>query len=316
MNHSTLVALAVAVALFPGVVPCQNVTSTILAPNPITMQYSVGAQITQSTQPPGTLPAQGGVTAALGAFPYLASAQANWFRHDEASRSQVVLGNWLQVDPSASAVATIWAHEFVAEFNAPSPVPVTLNITRNSNQIAGSPWPSIGIDVGNDGTIEVPNLSTSGPFRVASRVGPQPLQVRVLFGGQALLAGYSSHIVGIEALPDNALGIVRNSLSCGPAFMYTEPVFAGRGVMVVSDPGVVVIGLSTQPLLLQPAPFPSVIPWPCLLMPSPDIVLWSPGGLHIPLPASMRPVQFHVQVVFVSQGYGLWTTDGFTIDAQ
>jgi hypothetical protein len=95
-----------------------------------------------------------------------------------------------------------------------------------------------------------------------------------------------------------------------------EHPFADRGVVVSGDPGFVVIGLSTQPLLLGPAPLPASIPWACLLMPAPDIVLFVPNGLHVPLPASLRPVQFHVQTVYVSSGFSLWTSDGYTVTAQ
>jgi hypothetical protein len=208
----------------------------------------------------------------------------------------------------------IQAHDIVAEFAAPSPVPIVLTFTRSSNLSPGNPWPSVGIDIGNDGTIEVPNLVSGMLASVVA--GPQPVQVRILFGTQAITSGGSWAGVEIEARPDNTLNIVRNSLGCSSPWMFVNPVFEGRGVLVYGDPGVAVIGLSTQPALLQPAPFPAIIPWPCLLMPSPDIVLWAPSALHIPLPASLRPLVFHVQKVYVSQSDGLWTTDGYSIDAQ
>ncbi len=320
MRHSTTAALAAAAVALAGALPCQTVTTRVLAATPLTATCVAGPSTDQASQPAGPLPASGFITAAVGGAPpqSLASSQIGWDRLDEAWQSQAVLRHALFVDPSVQGAAAAGPNAFVVEFTSTAPTPIVLEASRFSILTPGAPWPLVGIDVGNDGSIEYPNVWANAPVMLAATtIGAVPLQVRVVFTSQLPGSGSSFSTVAITARPDNALHSVRNVLQCSTAFMTDPvPVFAGRGVALGGDPHVYVVGMTTQPLLLQQAPFPASVPWPCLLMPSPDIVLFAPTGLLIPLPAAVRPVQFHVQGVFVSPLGGLWTTDGYTVTAQ
>ena len=319
MNALDVAATAAALALLGSALPSQGVTSRIFAATPITAQCLAGSQSQQATQPAGPLPTSGALTASIGPVPVgSALAQVSWNCFDTLTESTVLVGNPMYVDPTVGGVAVAGPNELVVEFSSATPVPVVLEASRTSILSVGVPWPLVALDVGNDGTIEIPNLWATAPVTLAvSSVGPAPLQVRVLFASYLPSAGSSWTTVSIRARPDNGVWVQRNVLGCGPLFMLEPaPVFADRGVAVGGDPGFVLIGLSTQPLLLGPAPFPASIPWACLLMPAPDIVLFAPNGLHVPLPASLRPVQFHVQTVYVSPAFSLWTSDGYTVIAQ
>lgn len=320
MTNHRLPVLAACVASVASELPCQGqpVTTQLHAVTPLLAQCVVGGAVNQATLPIGPLPPSGFLRSWLGPLQQpTAQAVVHWGASFDMFRSQAVLSHSLFVDASAQGFASAGPNEVVVEFAASVATPIRLEAERLTQMPASAPWPLIAIDIGNDGSIEVPNLQAGGPFTLfATTVGTQPLPVRVVFSSQLLGTGNSFSTVTITARPDNDVYSVRNVLGCGMSFLFVEPTFVDRGIQLVSDAHFYVFGFSMQPLLLQPAPYPGSIPWSCLLMPTPDVVLFSTPGLQIPLPAAVRPVQFHVQGLFVSPADWLWTTDGYTVTAN
>ena len=80
------------------------------------------------------------------------------------------------------------------------------------------------------------------------------------------------------------------------------------------DPVVAVLGLGTQPTLLPPSP---LSPVPCLLLPSPDLVLlMPPSGFDLPIPPAVRPLNLYVQGVELGLATSqLSTLQGFLVQA-
>jgi hypothetical protein len=72
---------------------------------------------------------------------------------------------------------------------------------------------------------------------------------------------------------------------------------------------VIVVGFAPQPAFLG-----LNAGLPCLLLPSPDVLVVQPV-VSLPLPASVRPVTLYVQGVSVTT-QGLLTTDGYQVTAQ
>lgn len=321
MNDHTLPVLAACVASIASALPCQVVTTQLSAATPLNMHCVAGAATDQATLPIGAMPPSGFIAAVLPGPSILqatAYAQLSWGSQSDVAHAEVLLRQALVVYPVAQGAADAGG-EVVVEFAAPVATPVEIDAELFAALSPGVPWPLIAIDVGNDGTIEITGIQmTTGPFPLATTtLGTQPLQVRIVFASQLPGAGNSLTALTLTARPYNDVHSVRNVLGCGTAFMTDPvPIFTNRGVAVGGDAQFYVVGLSMQPLLLQPAPYPASIPWPCLVMPAPDIVVFSLTGLQIPLPAAVRPVTFHVQGVFVSPANGLWTTDGYTVTAQ
>ena len=153
-------------------------------------------------------------------------------------------------------------------------------------------------------------------------LSPQPTDVRIVMSAQLNGAGTSLTTFSIAAKPRNAVATTQLVSGCASNYGDMLPpvqVFPDRGIDVGVVPGqdagwnVFVIGLSQQPQLLPPQT------GPCLLLPSPDILLAQWNTLHIALPAIVRPVTFYVQgfeigtPAYPGQGpYGVTSAFGVT----
>ena len=115
--------------------------------------------------------------------------------------------------------------------------------------------------------------------------------------------GYSEGGIAVNAKPRNNLLISDVAYGCvvpgSSDTIAAAPVFQGQGVAIgslqfINHPQVVVFGWNTQPLLL-----PSNGTQPCLLVPTPDVLIasFSMQQFSIPLPAAIRPFQFWCQTV-------------------
>ena len=146
-------------------------------------------------------------------------------------------------------------------------------------------------------------------------LGPTPLPIRLRAALVQVGIGVVDLSLRVAVAPATAI-VNPTHAGCAPAALFAYPVFEGSGVgfsVLTVDPIVLVLGLGVQPLLV-PSPFPG----PCLLLPSPDLLVpiivpqtfWS-----LPLPAAVRPVTVWAQGVLVTAA-GLGTTDGFSILAQ
>lgn len=136
-------------------------------------------------------------------------------------------------------------------------------------------------------------------------IGPQPLTIAVHVEASLSQLGYAEAGLTINVRPHNNLwiqGVALGSAGGGSASLGVAPIFADRGVTVgalqyQNYPQVMVFGFSAQPVLL-----PSNGSLPCLLVPSPDITIagFSSQQFSIPLPATVRPLQFWCQSVILA----------------
>lgn len=300
----------------------QSPAVLLSAVQPLTVQVSEPAGSVQSTLPAGPLGAQGTLSASLPA-PGLAVARAVW----RTDADQHVASVWLECSIDAAAAASTFVghvgpHEYLLQFTASGPAPARLFAYRQTDLTPGAPWPTVQVDFGNDGSIDVANLDLSGATRLEPMFGVQPILVRIVIDAALLGPGRSQTWVGVDVRPDNDVALTTVAIGCSASGfpLFLQPSFAARGIDVwlwpgtsfLADPTVVVLGLSQQPQLLPP------MPWaPCLLVPSPDILMVPVAGaqdLHVPLPASLRPVEFWVQPVAVT-AVGLWTMDAVRVTA-
>jgi hypothetical protein len=310
--------LAVSCLALAALAPAQGVAVAISALTPVTLQATLGAQQNQASLAPGPLSAFGQVGAPVPPPYAYSGAQIQWSLHEEAALSQAMLAAGCSVVIGGST-ASIGQSEFLVEFTGSAPtMPGFLDLLRDDMLEPGSPYPLVAVDVDNDGTIDFANVPASFTFPVV--FGPTPKVLRVVMAAHLPGPGIASSQLRLRARPDNGLTITQNAAGCAHPLGLT-PVFAQRGLRLTPMPlggiNVFVVGLSQQPVLLPPQ-----YGLPCLLVPSPDIVLLdTTGELTIPLPATLRPITFHVQVVQVqfpplSLNTGLVTSDGFTIHAQ
>lgn len=297
----------------------QTVTASLAAATPFTASVTVGGVTTQVTQPAGPLPNQGLLYTNHGApTPFLVESFVDWVTGQVPRGTAVELRHQLLADfmPSTTVTAT---SEMVVTFTASAAAPAKIMFNAWSNLSPGAPQPQVAVDLGNDGSIEFTNLANWGPQLAQLAVlGPTPVTLRVIMTSQVAGPGHSSTTFELWALPYNNLSIAQNAVACsaGSAEMPEPvPVFADRGIDLVAVPsgstlGVFVLGLNLQPLLLPPQQG-----LPCLLTPSPDIVLFVPTNqVRVPLPAAVRPVTLHAQWVAVT-ATGLAVTEGWTIAA-
>jgi hypothetical protein len=291
----------------------QAVGINLTALTPLSAQITAGTQTMQSSHAPGVLPGIGDVTAvALGQ-----TASVSWATGQDATRAYVGFSNHIQGDVVGMPVSgSAGPHEFLVRYSANVPSLASLELSRHGQVSAGMPWPRVDIDIGNDGTIDIPNLqlaTTSVPL------GAQPFQVRVILASTLPTNGISSTHVQLILRPENNLTILQTASGCAPHGLgyglSFEPLFPSSGIQLslgeTADLMVLVLGRTQQPVLL-----PSSVMSPCLLVPSLDVLLVPPlySVTTIPLPAAVRPVTFQAQGVGLSAS-GLLTTNAFSVAA-
>ncbi len=316
--HPPLDVVPFAAALVLGLpLAAQPVGVELSAFTPLTAQVSVGGGPAVVTVPPGPLPSSGGIGASLPNAPgevgvvYQALATST-FAVVNLTHS---IGNPAQL-PFFTGEAG--PHAFLVRFTSPTPRAATLDVRRFVELSPGAPMPTVALDYGNDGTIDVPNVSPLQGASTPVALGPQPFDVRVIvtatLGGQLGSFDYTS----VRLLPDNDLTIVTPVAACAsvqpPPAPLVQPSFDDTGVVLTQQfpfPSVIVVGFAAQPVLLG-----ANAAVPCILLPSPDVLLIPPNGqFALPLPASVRPVTFHVQCAGLFP-QGLLVSDGVSVTAS
>jgi hypothetical protein len=296
----------------------QNVSVSVAAAVPLSVQVTDGSVSLQSSMAAGPL-APSGVLSATLPGPVVVTAFSRWNAASSGGGVLVGVDNLIDVGGASPAlVGRAGPNEFVIQFTASAPTPARLYVGRYSQVPSGAAWPTVQIDFDNDGSIDIADLAGQ-QSRSVPTFGVQPLLVRIRMDASLSGLGQSYTDVVVELAPDNDLTAVPVAIGCSASGwpLALQPVFVDRGLDLLvwpsTYPTVFVLGLSLQPVLL-----PSM-PWgPCLLVPSPDILLVPPPGatwLHVPLPAALRPVQFWVQAVEVVAP-DLWTTDAYAVSAH
>lgn len=308
-HHACLIAAALS-----GVLAAQSVSVSLESLTGISLSRTDGGGLAQAQLPAGPVAAWGGISTG----PFMSAlASVGWNSSSTPHDATVWLAQDLLAGGAGSS-AQASAHEFLVTFTANGTAPSVLRITRYSNLTAGTTYPGISIDIGNTGNalpIGANPISAAMPA-----LGAQSLEVRVVFDAAMVTNGAVYSQLDFELLPDNQLAFVPSATSCiwpGPVTLGLAPSFVQRGVEITAPitqgPSVLVIGWSASPFLL-----PTTVPLPCLVVPSPDVLLLVPPNvvvsLQVPLPAAVRPATFHAQVVTLAP-IGLLAGDAYVIQA-
>lgn len=296
----------------PGAVRGQDVALTMSALTPMTVDYTDGVQAVQNVVPIGQLPDSGNVQAAIAGSGF---ARVGWYRYVHRGYIEQMLEANAWAGPQG--VGACGPFEVLYELNAASPRSVDLQFLRYDSISAGQPWSTLSIDVDNDGTIDYVVGAGMGFTLAGLQIDAGPRVLRVVMGSVAIGPGQAAVGMMVRVVPDNDLLVLPEALGCPfPGTMFPPtPVFVDQGFDLVFSPGLLVVGAAVAPTVWTPA---SVLPFAstCLLLPSPDIVLWVPSGfLHVPVPAALRPLELHVQAVCPGPT-GFTATDAFVIHAQ
>lgn len=267
------------------------------------------------TVPAGPLPASGGRSVVQ---PGQGSVNLGWHTFEHSTRASFEIQHSLDVTASGAS-AGLSTLDVVLQVQASGPLPVIVHLEHSIQLGAGVPSPTARVDVGNDGTFELVE-SSPGPQSVWPLVlGPAPLQV--LVRTDAVLGAPGLVVTGLVVRVEPANGVLVQPLlvGCASTYLHVLPSFVGDGIDLVAqpsslppDPAVAVLGLGVQPVAL---------PWttqlPCLLLPSPDLLLWLPPlqAVNLPLPATLRPIVFFAQGVVLVPG-GLHTTGASSVQAH
>lgn len=318
--QTMLRVVAAAAAALP--LSAQTITTTITAVTPIALQATVGGVPQQAFLLPGPLPDSGDLNLGGSIFsPVLASV--SWNTEVSDSWVEVSLRNSLVVQPppGVSADSSIPPHEFVVTFQtlgATGAYPAIVRLSRSSGLSPGQPYPTVSIDVDDNGTIDFPNLQATPQFGLILADLGLGKTLRVILHTPTATSGFSGTNVSLFVEPLIDAVWLQTALGCsnfgGDALLEPVPLIANRGVRLelsVSNPAVFVLGFQLQPLVLPPQNNSF-----CLLVAQPDVVLFVPSGrLDIPLPPSVRPVTLEAQAV-VLLPTGLAPTDAWTISAN
>jgi hypothetical protein len=308
IHHVSLVA-----AVLLGSLSAQSVSVSLQSLSGINVSKTESGVVAQSQLPAGPVGPWGGVS--TGPFSS-ASASVTWNSSSTATASRVWLAQDLLADQVSSAQAG--GHQMLVTFTPNGVVPSRLILSRLSSTSPGTVYPGVSVDIGNTGNF-VP-LGVSSLSAAMPALGTQPLEVLVMFDPATVTNGYASEQIDFELLPENHLAFVQSAASCAwpaPLTLDLAPSFVQRGVditaPVTQSPAVLVLGLSSSPFLLS-----TPVSLPCLVVPSPDVLLLvQPNvvtSIRVSLPLAVRPVAFHAQVVALSS-VGLLVSDAYVIQA-
>jgi hypothetical protein len=287
-------------AVLSPLLPAQNVTTSLAALTPVT--YSTGAGT--STVGAGPLPAFGSLSA-----PGAGSGSVFWSAGASTTEAEFVLGF------AGSGAATIGPSQLLVTIASTGPLSVPLRYEATFEQQSGSGYLQFGIDVGNNGSVDWQYGQTPMFAATAPDVAVQPLQLRFLVDfqhGSSVSPDFSVRFRlravrdGIYAFPLATNCGVFNDYSVASLFDTSVADLMIRSQYVCWH----VIGLAPAPTLLPPAL--TLTTQPCLLVPSPDLVLRT-GTLYLPVPQALRPIVLHTQLVDFSPAGGLRVSDAYQV---
>lgn len=304
------------VLLVTGAAIAQSVNLFTSALTPIVTTIVDGPQVAQATLPVGPLPFSGVLQPQ---WPGQGHARVWWSRSFGNHSIDYQLAASAVADPQVLAACERF--EVLIELSASTARTVTLEFSRSGSMTAGQPWPQLDIDIDNDGVVDYVDFAAGTNVTLqAVQLGASPRFIRVIMAasavGPAPASGQASVEMLLRVLPDNNLLVLPEALGCPVPFTMEapHPALIDQGFDVIFSPGLLIVGFAAAPSVWTPT---SVLPFAstCILLPSPDIVLWVPTGWqHVPLPAALRPLELHVQAVIPGlSGFG--TSDAYAIYA-
>lgn len=310
-----------AIAL-PRALLCCSLTLSAVAQQPAVTVTTASYVLTTATingvtttdfAPPGSTGAWDITYSTLLAGAEFCNAAASW------SSAAGPMGAFAEFDAGCvittplPASAGTGPNEYRVELTSDVLVDVELHVTRETTATGGAAAPFASIDFDDDGTIEVADVPASGP-PIRLQLGPQPRALRVILGANVTGVGTSHTRVTLRVVPANDLQVAPVALGCSPHALELLPVFEQRGLFFqlpfgVTSPTVAVLATSWQPVLL-----PSSAIGPCLLLPTPEVLVPMPSSSLQPLalPDAVRPFVLWAQVALL-EPTGVELTDAFRI---
>jgi hypothetical protein len=292
------------------------VTTSVSAVTPLNARARVGTQTVAQTLPVGLLPLQGDLSAQQFVPGFgTASMEIDWSTVTYTAPGAVVfrVTNTATLEASVASLADTDLAEILLTITAPSPMTVDVEVGRQIEGTPGTTIPLQEVDIGADGSAEL-NASTPGIVRTTLAIGPQPLTVIVRTRMSEATNGSVSATTYVVVTPSNDISIVPAMPGCSSGSLEVWTSFTDRGIVLLNnsgfgEPEIGVFGLGLQPVVLPGGPN-------CLLLPSPDLLMFLPyfQPVELGLPASVRPVTFWVQGVVFGGPFG--TTNGFWVSAS
>lgn len=282
----------------------QNVTLGAVTATPIQLATSAGSSTATGQVPQGTV-----ATAAVSDLRAIllgvhSFAAVGWRGPTQLQNGEIEYRYQLRTEAlglsagvNSSSVST---HQVLLTLQpqAPRPYRIVAEITADASP--GQTAPRLDVDLFDDSVVDgdpVTGTASTGVLTTGSAV---LVRLTAACSASATLGQLSKVVaeVRLRVQPLNDVTIVQTGVGCPlPLEFRVNEAFDHRGVRLglpnSQELHVVVLGLAAQPMWL-----PVGGSWPCLLMPSPDVlVLGQPGGVDLPIPASVRPFSFHTQAV-------------------
>ncbi|HEX5051320.1 MAG TPA: hypothetical protein VFZ65_06080 [Planctomycetota bacterium] len=311
--RSTLLA-AFSLPLLANVATAQ-VTLALQSPTGVTATAVSGSNTSTLVGPVGILPMLGSVDVQVGSFDCQAGTSWEVTPYVTDFRTRIEQSVYVAPGLSGPTSAISDTGDLRLEFAAAGATPAQFSCQITVLADAGNPTPLVEVDVGADGVIDfTQNTFPGGIVPAAFGVTPTPVIVRVR--SSLTTPGLTRVYVTLDAVPSNNLVIDQVIGGCATRNLLVEPTFTGQGVAIFAGgvpfhPTVIVLGLNTS--LLQ---LPAIGGLPCLLLPSPDLLVarltYEP--YELPIPAAARPISFWAQGVAV-QPNALVTTPGYRVQA-
>lgn len=296
-----------------GLAAAQSISVT--AVTPITAAVQVGPASASSTHPAGALglPIDGVGAVLPGPASSWSAGFGSWVHASQLGmEARFDLGCVLPA--GVATQGSIAPCELLLSLSLPSAQLVNLQLAKSVTGPAGAAIPELKLDLNDDGVFEFTEQYPSDELELQIVIGPVPLVVRVRLAASSTTGGNLVASLSLAASPALTEAV--------PAFgQCTQVDFGAYGrfdgaaqidqYLMGSGWSVVVLGLTAQPLLLG-----STAAAPCLLLPSPDVLLFEPFGvsLILPIPAAARPFTFWTQAV-VPLGASLGTSAAYRVNA-
>lgn len=295
-------------------------TVTLTALNPITATATALGVPNVASLPAGVLPVAGTVaaTVAPGGTAY-ATTDVEWRVLTSPHVVECIVRHQAWADaPGGAASTTLSANDFVLTLTNSVAMAADLHVQRQWSPFGSPALQVMQVDIGNDGTIELDLTSVASSIVVPVTLGPTAIAVRV-HEQLSILAGQSADAwMMVTVTPRAGITVTPGGVACSLGFEQVRmPTFQGdllvgtTGPLLGGAPAVTVFGWTATPTLL-----PTSAPGPCVLLPTPDVVWFTPGvqSVLVSLPPAVRPATFWTQAV-VLEPNGLTTTSGARIDA-
>lgn len=207
--------------------------------------------------------------------------------------------------------ANTGSNELLVTLTSPTPMQVTVHIQGTAEAPAGTPFPTLLVDVADDGVFELTE-SSMFPSSIAMFLSPTPRFIRLRTGCTLSQPGLVNANVTVTLTPGFS-SVTQLVEGCSPTLYTVQPKFDGN-VRVTAQPlpgsvVVAVFGMVPVGALLG-----STASLPCFLIPQDDILLPIFTSTVFEMPVAPYPGigTFYTQAVTL-QGSQLLTTDGYAV---